>query len=227
MLADAVLADLVVKQYVGLSAYPWGTFDPGETDGICWASVVANGVTHVILRGSDTWGDWLKDGFAVANPFTHDVLGPCHPGMYVGMHELWAEIQGKTNGPRVVCGHSLGAGRAQILAAIMLLDGSAPIRCVCFGSPKPGMQKLAGVLKGIPIASYRNGDATHHDAVTDLAFRLWPLEEYVHPVTQTLVTATPDPAAGQTGMFAWHHSPLYAAALKAMESTVGPTSAKE
>jgi hypothetical protein len=218
MLTDAQLAQFMVNLYAGEAAF-FDIFDPGPIDSICWGALQVGpaineaAVTYIFLRGSVTLGDWLRDAMAIANPFTHDALGPCHPGFYLGMHELWLEIQAKTQGPWILVGHSLGAGRGYILGAIMVLDGKPPLRQVYFGSPKPGFSKLASIVGIVPTSSYRNGNAVHHDLVTDLPATL-PPEEYVQPDELILVSAAPPlPFVGIFGIFAWHHIALYAQAL--------------
>ena len=214
MLSDYQISQWVVKTYTGPDGFT--TYDHGSIDGICWATLRFEGVTYVFLRGSVTAADWLKDAQAIADPFSHDLLGPCHPGFYIGMHELWAEIEAKTTGPWVLAGHSLGAGRCDILGAIMILDKQPPLRTVLFGEPKPGFQKLAGIWSGMPRASYRNGDSVHHDPITDVPYSI-PPEEFVHPTPLVLVTAMPPDSINQRfGVFAWHHAPLYEQALCGM-----------
>jgi hypothetical protein len=58
--------------------------------------------------------------------------------------------------------NSLGACRAAILAALMVLDGHAPPARVVFGKPKPSFQQLADSVKAVPTQrSYRNSDTVH------------------------------------------------------------------
>lgn len=210
MLTDKQIAQGCVSLYDG-SLSLFDHYDAGATDGICWASLRMDNETYIFLRGSITIQDWLRDATAIANPFSHDALGPCHPGFYIGMHELWTEIKAKTQAPWVIAGHSLGAGRACILSGIMILDGVVPLKRVCFGEPLPGFAKLGKILSVIPEQnSYRNGDAIHHDPVTDVPLSI-PPEEYVHPVPLKLVTAMP--VDNSMGIFSWHHMPLYVEAL--------------
>jgi hypothetical protein len=211
MLTDYQIAMACCDIYNGPLSRQWDIYDLGTTDGICWGAFRVDGITYIILRGSVTAQDWLRDATAIANPFTHDALGACHPGFYIGMHELWAEIKTKTQGPWVIAGHSLGAGRACILSGVMIVDGHVPLKRTCFGEPLPAFSKLAKVLSAIPEQnSYRNGDAVHHDPVTDVPLSI-PPEEYVHPVPLKLVTAMP--TDNSMGVFSWHHCPLYAEAL--------------
>jgi hypothetical protein len=87
-----------------------------------------------------------------------------------------------------------------------------------FGEPKPGLLDLAKLITGIAGRSYRNGDNTHHDLITDVPFS-FPPEQYVHPTPIIPVCGRP---AGveftDLGVFAWHHIGLYETALAALHS---------
>lgn len=212
--SDAVVANNLIALYAG-NAANFTAIDLGSVDGICWAHKQRADGCEIYLRGSVTMEDWHRDFLALPNfqPFTHSALGPVHSGFLLGLHELWDEIKRKTKGPWVVAGHSLGAGRAAILAGIMMSDGKPPLRRVCFGEPKAGFAKLAKLVSAIPAASYRNGDDKHHDLVTDVPFTFPPLN-YVHPCDLTHVCAPPDEVmALRYGVFSWHSMNLYAKAL--------------
>jgi pimeloyl-ACP methyl ester carboxylesterase len=57
--------------------------------------------------------------------------------------------------PWIATGHSLGGWVAVILAGRMRVLGRPPVRVVGFDAPKPGTEKLAGVLGDVPGAAYR------------------------------------------------------------------------
>ncbi len=212
LLSDLEIAKLLVNLYNGPDGFDY--YDAGKIDDICWAYKKINGVTYIFLRGSANLSDWLKDLMGTTNPFTHDPLGPCHPGFLLGMHELWQEIKNKTVEPRVICGHSLGAGRACILTGMMVLDKQAPLKRICYGEPRPGFKKLADIIKSVPAVSYRNGNTEHHDSVTDVPFYLWPLERYVHPCTLTILTSTENPIlVDAIDPFYFHHMQKYVISL--------------
>jgi hypothetical protein len=117
----------------------------------------------------------------------------------------------------VVAGHSLGAARAAVLCGLMRADGCKALARVVFGEPLPGMTQLAGLIADIPGRSYCNGDAHHHDVVTDVPFRI-PLLNWVRASPLIHVTAEPDqPAVDLLGeLFAYHHCPLYRQAMKTL-----------
>ncbi len=191
--------------------------DDGEDDGVVWA-VAHEGDTDVVaFRGSVTPGDWLRDTFAT--PYADRDLGPVHHGFYLGLRNVWADMQPLLRGgPVVLTGHSLGAARAAIMSGIMVSFGRPPAARIVFGEPKPGFQQLADVCKIVPTKSFRNGCGINHDVVTDL-----PLTVPVfglHYVRQGLVTPVdvdPDPD-DQSGVFTYHHIHLY---LKAMQTLEG------
>lgn len=221
MVTDYQIADLLVKLYDSpdepLETAGFDVFESGENDSeICWASKRIDGVDVVCLRGSTTWQDWLRDLWAFSLPFSNKGLGPVHRGFKIGMDDAWAEIRSRTRGPWIIAGHSLGAGRGDILTGLMVLDGAAPMRRVFFGQPKPGFQQLADIVARVPGVSYCNGAAAHsHDRITDAPMTIG-FEQYVHPTPLTYVDAPPDKAAHELlgPLFGRHHMPLYRQALK-------------
>ncbi len=205
----------------GLYAYPgdlpvsWDHLDYGDGDGVCWAVKVLGDTDVLVFRGSVTLQDWLRDLGAWATPWGHDLLGPVHPGFFLGMEQVYAEVLTFLVPGRdvVVAGHSLGAARATLLTGMMCARGRAPAARVVFGEPKPGFARLQDLLLPVPARSYRNGDAVAHDVVTDVPFS-FPPEDYVHPTALSLVCEPPSEDDGQYGMFAWHGIRLYEAALR-------------
>lgn len=191
-------------------------FDAGMDDGVCWALKHFDGYDVVVFRGSITLQDWLRDLTAIAMPSR---IGHVHTGFYAGMEHMWSDLKPILKQPAIVTGHSLGAARADVLAALMKVDGSPPVERIVFGEPKPGLLDFAALLDGMPGRSYRNGDATHHDLVTDLPLT-FPPEEYVHPTPIIPVCAPPSGSQfAQLGVFAWHHVELYETALSTAQAS--------
>jgi hypothetical protein len=194
-----------------------GTFDyydAGMDDGICWAVKRLAGFDIVVLRGSVTIQDWLRDIQALAMPSR---IGHVHSGFYTGMEHMWVDLKRMLSQPAIVTGHSLGAARAAVLTALMTVDGAAPVARIVFGEPKPGLLDFAKLIAGIPGRSYRNGDDTHHDLITDVPFSFPPMQ-YVHPTPIIPVCCRPDDCEfADLGVFAWHHVQLYQAALAAVQ----------
>lgn len=223
MITDFTIADLLVKLYdqpeAPLSTAGFDNFEPGTADGgICWASKRIENMDVVCLRGSVTFQDWLRDLFAFTIPFPNKGLGCVHPGFKIGMDDAWDEIRRRTVGPWIVAGHSLGAGRAAILAGLMTLDKMPPVRRVAFGEPRPGFQQLSDLIAGIPSVSYCNGSTAHdHDRVTDVPLE-FGIERYVHPSPLTYVDAAPTAEMrARDGMWARHHMPLYHQAVSSVK----------
>ncbi len=185
-------------------------FDAGEDDGICWALKRLPGCDVVVLRGSVTLRDWICDFRALAQPSR---IGHVHLGFYDGMEHMWSDLRPLLSQPVIITGHSLGAARASILTALMVVDGVPPVARVVFGEPKPGLLDHASIIGKVDGRSYRNGDDRHHDPVTDVPFSFPPLQ-YVHPTQVIPVCCRPHGGEfEQLGVFAWHHAYLYETAL--------------
>lgn len=215
---DAAIARLAcaIYGYAGDSPEPWDHFDRGSNDdGVCWALRRLDGVDVLVLRGSTTLLDWLRDFDFVRNPFRHRDLGAVHAGFFLGMPEMWAEARAMVGANVIVAGHSLGAARAAILTGLMVLDGRPPARRVVFGEPYPGLQNFADLIRAVPAASYCAGDAHGHDLVTDVPFPLPPELPYVRATPLVPVRATPGAdIRSRWWIFAYHHMQLYRAALE-------------
>ncbi|MDB5612070.1 MAG: hypothetical protein JWP25_8970 [Bradyrhizobium sp.] len=229
MISDADLAALStgIYAYEGQRGVVWDHFDPGDDgDKVCWGLKRIGGDVALVLRGSVTALDWLRDVTALTNPFHHDDIGPVHPGFLSGMRTIereLADLMDKT-APLYITGHSLGAGRAAILAGLLTIDGWKPAARVVFGEPKPGFAQLAELISAVPGRSYRNGDDRNHDPVTDVPFS-FPPEQFVHPTPVINVTARPTPGLfGLYGIFSWHHMASYQEALNNNPHPVVPIS---
>jgi hypothetical protein len=189
----------------------WDFYDSGaKDDGVCWGIKRFDDAVVVCLRGSVTIEDWFRDALAIVKPWGHPGLGPVHPGFYLGMTQVWAELKAGVPATDriIVTGHSLGGARAAILAGLMALDGRPPAARVCFGEPKPGFQALADITKDVPTLSYRNSDGDVNDIVTHGPLTV-PPEEYVHQ-TKLIDQIVPTSGWPAWGPFRLHHCQLYA-----------------
>ena len=215
MITDHDLAVLAAATYDPHRA--WDFWDGGVAhDSVAYGVTVVDGVPVVAFRGSTALIDWRRDLDAWAEPkVNHPDLGPLHDGFFEGMEGAWEMVQQhiKPGSPWIVCGHSLGAARANIVAGLAAADGVSPARKVLFGEPKSGFEELAAVTSRIPGASYRNGNEVAHDIVTDVPYYVPPLLAYVHDRPLTMVCCPPPPGS-DLGIFAWHDSNLYVGALK-------------
>lgn len=215
--SDALIASLCGLIYKPLAILSFDHFDAGEDDGICWALKRLAGFDVIVLRGSVTPLDWVRDFRALARPSR---IGHVHIGFFAGMENMWTDARPLVSQPAIVTGHSLGAARAAVLAALMTVDGTPPVARVVFGEPKPGMIDLAEIIKSIPGRSYRNGNDVHHDLVTDVPFSFPPLQ-YVHPTPIIPVCCKPDgDEFAELGVFAWHHMELYETAVAVLPSAM-------
>lgn len=219
-------SDALIASYCAMIYQPtaivtgFDHFDAGIDDNVCWALKKISGFDLFIFRGSLTIPDWINDLRALAVP---SPIGHVDVGFYSGMTKWWGEAKAMISQPAIVGGHSLGASHADVGSALMTIDGMPPVSRVVFGEPKPGLMDFAQIIRNIPAASYRNGNDTHHDLVTDVPFSFPPLE-YVHPTPIVPVLAEPTGGLFATmGVFAYHHITLYETAVAAL----GLTTTKE
>jgi predicted lipase len=216
MPSDAAIVALCAEIYEPTAiAGAFDHYDAGMDDSVCWAIKRLDGFDVVVFRGSVTRQDWLRDVQALATPSR---IGHVHSGFYSGMEHMWGDLKPMLSQPAIITGHSLGAARAAVLTALMTVDGVPPAVRVVFGEPKPGLLDFAKVITGTPGRSYRNGDRTHHDLITDVPFSL-PPAQYVHPTPIISVCCRPDGGKfADLGVFAWHHIRLYQTALAVLDS---------
>jgi lipase (class 3) len=212
-------SDALIASYCGMIYKPtaiiagFDHFDAGLDDGVCWALKKLPEFDLIVFRGSLTLQDWINDVRAIAVPTR---IGHVHIGFHAGMEHAWSDAKPMISQPAIVAGHSLGAARADVLSALMTVDGAMPAARVVFGEPKPGLLDFAELIKDIPARSYRNGDNVHHDLITDIPFSFPPMA-YVHPTPIVPVCCRPEgDAFEQLGVFAWHHVQLYETALAAL-----------
>lgn len=196
----------------------------GETEGVVWAHLRIADQTVIVLRGSVTRQDWLRDFYSIANPTDHGALGPVHPGFNLGMDAVLMQIlrDGWLFHPSappasgiVVVGHSLGAAHATLLTGLISarFPNTKVDRCV-FGEPRSGFQQLANLVNRYPGRSYRNGGTLIHDLVTDVPLSIPGVQHYVHANPFSLLREIPKVAAiAKLGPLAYHHMPLYEAGV--------------
>lgn len=162
----------------------------------------------VAFRGSVDKKDWLDDFSAW--PTLDPSLGYVHAGFRKGMDGVANRIQGALGGRWHATGHSLGAARACVFAALLALLSKPPASLITFGTPRPGFGKLSGLLRSnIPvIRHYRNGPDPV--ALVPRSFRLLP---YQKPVPDTEI-AVPPTQTDPIDPFAWHSMTLYLEGMK-------------
>ncbi len=210
MISHLTCAMAVAKQYAGGQ---FDTFvDPKHDDwaDVAWAAEVIDGVVVVCLEGSHHPPDWAKDFRFLPLPI---VGATVHRGFYQGMPATWQAIKRFIAGRTfVLCGHSLGAARADILTYLAVLDGTPPLAYLRWGEPAPAYGPAFGLaLAGVKGTSYRNVKSSpRHANEVDLVTEVPPaIFDARHPQPFTDVYAPPDAEAAKWGLLAYHHFGLY------------------
>lgn len=199
MITDKDIARICASSYD--PSFKWDTLWDGTNSGGIYAGLLGN---VLCFRGSDTLQDWFRDLKAEA-VYDYD-LGGLHAGFAEGMSEFFGQVIHHISPDTIVCGHSLGAARACILAGHMIANNIDPVATVTFGCPRPGFKQLSDILSCHPIRSYKN----RRDLVTDVPVEL-PGLPFVDaaPFIHVDVQSSPD----DFGLFADHHIELYVAGV--------------
>ncbi len=208
MASDLDIAQVVYNLY-------WDTtkldqiIDP---DGVCVGIKHFIEATVICFRGSTTFLDWVRDFEDFAQMVDDPDLGGVHPGFIEGMHDVLGQVRLDPKKPTIITGHSLGAARAWVYAALVAEHDTvtAGDRIVVFGSPLPGAQKIKELVTPYAKTAYKN----RHDPVCDVPFTIPYLDPYVFPWTNTRLNASPPPN-DPWGVFADHHFDLYMQAISA------------
>ena len=92
-----------------------------------------------------------------------------------------------------------------------------PSHLILVGEPKPGFKPLSDLIigSGVTVRSYMNRDANGHDRIDDVPFTFLG-QEYQHITQVTPIVASP-PQNDPWGIFAYHHSTLYKAAIASLD----------
>ena len=203
------MTDLDAAQACLDSYAPVPPFDQFWTDDDIHVGLrVVGGEQVVAFLGSVDKTDWLRDfeGW----PTLDGNLGWVHSGFRDGMDGVANRLKDAITGPWCCAGHSLGAARACIFAALLALVGKPPASLITFGTPRPGFGKLSALLRSsIPtIRHYRNGPDPV--ALVPRSFKLLP---YQKPVPDTII-AVPPTGSDPIDPFAWHACELYVRGMK-------------
>lgn len=205
MPTDYDIALLLQAQYDGKPVFDMAR----NTNGVDWAIKGFGDCSAIFLEGTHSLPDAARDfNFPMR---TVAGIGGVHAGFYDGLPEtLMAAIPYLPKDKLIkVCGHSLGAGEAHILTAMLAKAGYRALETIAFGSPLPGDIGLAATLAPFENRSYWNYcDFFNHDIVGSVPLYL-PAEPFIAPRQRILIHEAPailDP----WGMVAWHHlNPLY------------------
>lgn len=194
-------------------AAPWDVLiQPGADNGVWVALRRLGDVDVLVYRGSITLQDWARDIFFAPHPVVaHPRLGQIHAGFYLGLEDALAKLRPMLRERVIVTGHSLGAARAVLTAALLADGGLIPEAVTVFGEPRSGYQQLTDFMAPVPIHSYCNGAAGGHDLVTDVPFTTLPFPfARVRPLIK--VSAPPLPH-DDWGALRFHHIQLYEAGV--------------
>lgn len=211
MLADLDCAKLCQSLYDGEAIFDY----VGAIEEVCFAYKSYPACNVVVFEGSHNIEDW-KDNIDAVMIYPPGLNGAgVHQGFYLGLASVMAQIEirfSKTK-PIYVTGHSLGAARAHIFAAMLVVLGYNVIT-VAFGSPRPGNRKLAKILKAAVARSYWNYHCElEHDPVCKVPVRVRPCFLYVPGSPYTKITGRPDPVDMWGPLVAWHRLKYYIQAL--------------
>lgn len=209
-ITDKQIVDIVAELYG-----PNPQFDdllwPESDNGVCCALRRLGDTDIVVFRGSKTAQDWWRDFMAIPHESAaHPQLGDVHAGFMEGMDDAFAHLFPLLRSRVIVCGHSLGAGRAQLFAALLIAaDPTIDLEVVVFGEPRPGCGALQRLLLTKPGRSYRNAGHGQHDVVCDV-----PTDPpFLH--SRPLIDIYAEPAKDDPwGPLRMHHIALYQAALQ-------------
>jgi pimeloyl-ACP methyl ester carboxylesterase len=210
MLTDTAICDQYAWLYSNLQA-PAGTWDHViPVDGAYCAIKRVDGVDYVMFRGSLTFMDWYDDLEDFALPVHDAILGDVHPGFLVGVKLIKDLVDALVGDHVVVVGHSLGAGHAALYSGYRVAAGKSVDAIVMFGEPRAGGSRLSEILAKTTVRSYRNGDASGHDYVTDVPPSHPPELPYQHVRDPLTDVCFPPPGFDPWLAFRFHHFWLYA-----------------
>jgi len=165
----------------------WANF--WEKDDVVAGHLQEDGFDIIVLRGSLTAEDWVRDATAI--PVWHPELGHVHAGFMTGMEDVYSEISQVLKNKTIITGHSLGGARARLLAGLFAIR--RPGICsqvITFGSPKPAFVNLARIIEksGMGHFSYRN----RNDVVPTLPLSVFPFLDFVHTEQWLVLNESPE-----------------------------------
>ena len=212
MLNDYAIALLVQDLYDG---DPDKTLDVMQcTSGVNWAMKFYPDCSVLIFEGTADILDIERD-FDFPMEYVSGI-GRVHAGAYKGLQDVIQAAMPhlSKDKPLYVTGHSLGAMRAHIATALLVMFGYTLIETVVFGSPLPGDRQLANALAPYPNRSYWNyHDVLNHDFIGNVPAPV-PENPYMHPRQRLLIDEAPV-YPDEWLLLAWHHfRPLYLEGLR-------------
>lgn len=165
----------------------------------------------VLFEGSHNAPDWEHD-FEALMIHPIELKGAAvHSGFWEGLREAFVKILPYLAKDKltILCGHSLGAGRVNLAAGLLLHYQFYNVRRVKFASPRSNDKYLAKLLVESPLTSYINyHDEEHHDFVCDVPRCIPIIADYDTREPKILIDVPPQ-ADDTWGFLAWHHLFLY------------------
>lgn len=206
-MSDRYLLPLAQAASAAYTAVPWFATKTCQVS----RSVVLEYPTYA-FRGTDTALEWLVDFMAPDVPFyQHPIVGPIHLGFYLDIRTAVAAIAADLAAlgwpSFLLCGHSKGAGEAELAELDMKLLGHPPLAVRAYEPPCVGTAALAKFLADGDHGWTKTVNASGADIVTQVPD--WP--EWCHYGVETQLRV-PD----SDGIAAKHEIPAVLAALAAL-----------
>jgi len=206
---DSELVDFAAATYLP-DAVP--SFSSIEGALRIFVTMRGDGLTIIAIEGTHNLPGWAIDFCALSmrdHPgINHPSLGWLHSGFYASSLLLLPSIAAiVARGPFAICGHSLGAALAVLIAAELTVNGTSPVKVAAFAPPRAGGDKLVEVIKSIPNSGYDFGN----DPVPHIPFRILPL----WPYQQVPCVRIGKPMVDE---FACHHIENYVTGVHALDT---------
>ena len=219
MLNDFEICQLLKNQYDGNLVADYF----GNIQDVVFAVKTIGDVVYVLHEGTHDIPDVLHDFEAnIARPFILNG-GGVHAGFWEGMVAAYDKIVSFLPKDKqiVLTGHSLGAGRVNVAAAILICAygyNPANIHRVKFASPRSNDLALENQISKSPLRSYWNyGSPLSNDIVCTVPKEFLGFQYYTEE--QKIKIWSPPYFPDPWGIVAWHHIELYLKALGSISSS--------
>lgn len=186
-----------------------------NTSGVDYAIKAYPDCAVICFEGSRYPLDWIRN-FKVE--MVQTPVGGVEKGFHIGLPDVLQNAIAylPTDKPIYVIGHSLGAARSHIFAALLIKQGyeARNVIRVTFASPNPGDDALAQILAGSPCHSYRNyRNILEQDFVCTVPEPIPDVAPYMHPGNRIVIDVPAEPGDPWL-FFARHHLFLYTSWIK-------------
>ena len=220
---DAELIDAAAATYAA-GAVP-DFEDAGQSIRV-FLTTRSDGLNVIAIEGTHDPLGWALD-FCAADikdqqGLNHASLGYIHAGFYgsaVAALTRCALIAQR--GPYAICGHSLGAGLALLIGALLSDDALPPIKIGAFAPPRVGGPDFIKTATAGTFCAYRYS----HDPVPEVPLTIPP----IFPYQQVPLVQLPGPTIELLDLAArirCHHVGNYVSGVHAMSTTPAVTEAE-